>query len=399
MGLASVLLVVAGLMLQSFARLVTADRGFKAQPVITAELDFSVTGFTGWTEEKDGRPQAHVQRLLERLRALPGVQAAGGAYGFPALRRDNLPPNNTYTIFGRPAGAADAAPVAYEKAISPGYFAALGITLQRGRDVAEADTLKAPSVAVINESFARRYFPGEDPIGQYLAQGRPSGPVEATDGRGLPLWSRIVGVVSDMKSLTAQPEPAPEVFRSYWQWPMQAPILFVRTAGDPAMLAEAIRRETKAVIPNLPVPKIRLMTERVSESIAQPRFQAALLNLFSGIGVFLAACGIYGVLAYAVAQRRREIGIRMALGAQRRDVVALVIGQGMRLALCGVVIGLVAAAMITRVLRAQLYEVGTTDPLTFAGTSLVLLAAALLACWLPARAAAKTDPMVALRCE
>jgi ABC-type antimicrobial peptide transport system permease subunit len=165
------------------------------------------------------------------------------------------------------------------------------------------------------------------------------------------------------------------------------------------MLADAIRRETRATIPNLPVPKIRLMTERVSESIAQPRFQAALLNLFSGIGLLLAACGIYGVLAYAVAQRRREIGIRLALGAQRRDVLALIISQGMRLALGGVVIGLVAAAMTTRVLRAQLYEVGTADPLTFVSTACVLLAAALLACWLPARAAAKTDPMVALRCE
>jgi predicted permease len=350
-------------------------------------------------EEKGTRPQVSVQRLLERVRALPGVQAAGGAYGFPALRRDNLPPNNTFTIFGRPAGATDTMPVAYEKSISPGYLAALGLTLQRGRDFADTDTLKAPSVVLINETFARRYFPGEDPVGQYLGPGRASRPLDASDVRGLPIWSRIVGVVADMKSLTQPPEAAPEIYRSYWQWPMQAPILFVRSAGDPAMLADAIRRETRATIPNLPVPKIRLMTERVSESIAQPRFQAALLNLFSGIGLLLAACGIYGVLAYAVAQRRREIGIRLALGAQRRDVLALIISQGMRLALGGVVIGLVAAAMTTRVLRAQLYEVGTADPLTFVSTACVLLAAALLACWLPARAAAKTDPMVALRCE
>ncbi len=226
-----------------------------------------------------------------------------------------------------------------------------------------------------------------------------SGPLDAVDPRGLARWSKIVGVVSDMKSLSQQPEAAPEIYRSYWQWPMQAPALFVRTAGEPAGLADALRRETKAIIPNLPVPKIRLMTERVGESIAQARFQAGLLNLFGGIGLLLAACGIYGVLAYAVTQRRREIGIRLALGAQRRDVIALVVAQGLRLAISGVVVGIGAAAMATRVLRTQLYEVQPADPFTFAVTTLALLVVALLACWLPARSAAKTDPMLALRGE
>ena len=209
----------------------------------------------------------------------------------------------------------------------------------------------------------------------------------------------IVGVVSDQRSLTAQPEAAPEIYRSYWQWPLQAPLLVVRTAGDPALLADALRRETKAAIPNLPAPKIRLLSERVSESIAQPRFQAALLNLFGGIGLLLAAVGIYGVLAYAVTQRRREIGIRMALGAQRRDVLALIIGQGLRLTSVGVAAGLAIAAMTTRVVRNQLYEVQPADPLTFVATALGLTAVALLACWLPARTATRMDPLAALRCE
>jgi predicted permease len=399
MALATVLLVVASLMLQSFAKLIAADRGFRAEHVITAELDFSVSGFTSWVEETGTRPQSSIQRLIERLRQLPNVQAAGAAYGFPTLRRDNLPPNNTFTIFGRPAGAADVMPVAYEKSISPGYLNALGVTLLRGRDFTDTDTLRAPSVALINESFARRYFGDEDPIGQYITQGRSTAPLEARDTRGLSTWTRIVGVVKDTKSLTQQPEAAPEVYRSYWQWPMQAPVLFVRTMGDPAPLANALRRETKLAIPLLPSPKIRLMTDRVNESVAQPRFQAGLLNLFGGIGLLLAACGIYGVLAYAVIQRRREIGIRMALGAQGRDVISLVLTQGMRLAFVGAVVGIAAAAMVTRVLRAQLYAVSPADPLAFAAAALALLGVALLACWLPARAAARTDPIIALRCE
>jgi putative ABC transport system permease protein len=180
---------------------------------------------------------------------------------------------------------------------------------------------------------------------------------------------------------------------------MQSPILLVRARGDAATLTAAIRRETKSVIPSLPPPKIRRMTDRVDESIAQPRFQAGLLNLFGAVALLLAAGGIYGVLAYSVTQRRREIGIRMALGAQKRNVVSLVIGQGMKLALSGVVIGVVSALALTRVLRNLLYEVTPTDPLTFAVVSLVLVAMALLACWLPAGRAAKVDPMEALRHE
>jgi len=221
----------------------------------------------------------------------------------------------------------------------------------------------------------------------------------ATNVWGQSVWSEIVGVVSDVKSLSAQPEAVPEVFRPYWQWPMQSPILLVRARGDAAALTAAIRRETKSVIPSLPTPQIRLMTERVGESIAQPRFQAGLLNIFGGVALLLAACGIYGVLAYAVTQRQREIGIRMALGAQKRNVLSLIIGQGMKLALTGVVIGVLSALALTRVLRNLLYEVKPTDPFTFAAVALLLVGIALFACWLPARRAAKVDPMEALRCE
>src|SRR6185295_7986084 len=184
-----------------------------------------------------------------------------------------------------------------------------------------------------------------------------------------------------------------------WQYPMQSPTILVRTTGDPAALAESIRRETKAVIPTLPPPLIRTMDDLLSETVAQPRLQAGLLSLFAGVALLLAAVGLYGVLAYSVTQRQREIGVRLALGAQKRDLLALVLGQGMRLTLLGVGIGVAAALALTRIIRSLLYGVTPTDPATFTGVTLILLLVALLACWVPARRAAKVDPMEALRYE
>ena len=283
-------------------------------------------------------------------------------------------------------------------AITPDYLRTLGMRLLRGRDFTEADTLEAPGVALVNESFVRRFFPNEDPLGKYLTLENVA-PLGATNRWGQSVWSEIVGVVSDVRSLSAQPEAVPEVYRSYWQWPMQSPILLVCARGDPAALTAAIRRETKSVIPSLPSPRIRLMTERVGESIAQPRFQTGLLNLFGAVALLLAVCGIYGVLAHLVTQRQREIGIRLALGAQKGHVLSLVISQGMKLALTGVGIGLLAALALTRVMRSLLYEVPPTDPFTFLAVSLLLVGMALFACWLPARRATKIDPIEALRYE
>jgi putative ABC transport system permease protein len=329
---------------------------------------------------------------------LPGVQAAGASFRF--LRRDNRPPVNwPFSIYGRPAVTEGERPNAEHNAISPGYLRALGVPLLRGRDFTEADTLDAPGVALVNESFVRRFFPNEDPLGKFVTGISSPGPLGSKDNFGVPVWYEIVGIVGDVKSLSAQPEPVPEIYRSYWQWPMQSPKVFVRATGDATALAVAIRRETKSVIPNLPAPRIRLLSEHVGESLAQPRFQAGLLTLFGALALLLAACGIYGVLAYAVAQRRREIGIRMALGAQRRNVLSLVIGQGMKLVLAGAAIGVAGALALTRVIRSLLYGITPTDPLTFAAVALLLVAAALLACWLPARRAAHVEPMEALRYE
>jgi putative ABC transport system permease protein len=397
-ALATVLLVSAGLMLRTFGKLLAVDRGFRAEHVITAELDFSVSGFTTWVHPTDTRPQVRLKELLDRIRETPGVESAGAAYIF--LRKNNLPPITwPFMIFGRPVAAESQRPSAEHNAISPGYFRALGVPLLRGRDFTDADTLEAPGVAVVNTSFVRRFFPDKEPLGQHVTGVSSPGPLDSKDVYGVPTWYEIVGVVGDVKSLTAQPEASPEIYRSYWQWPMQNPTLFIRTRGEAAALVAAVRRETKTVMPEMPAPKIRLLTQDVGESLAQPRLQAALLALFGGLALLLAAGGTYGVLAYAVTQRQQEIGVRIAMGAQRNDVLTLVIGWGLKLVLVGTVIGLVAALALTRVTRALLYGVTPTDALTFASVFVTLLLIATLACWLPARRAARIDPMEALRYE
>ena len=351
-ALAIVLLVGAGLMLQSFRKLLAVDRGVRPEQVMTAQLDFSVSGFTTWVRPDATRPQVYLSQLLERVRELPGVRMAGAAFRF--LRRDTQPSNQTFMIFGRPALPDPERPTADINAVTPGYVGALGISLLLGRDFNETDVLQGPGVVLVNESFVRRFFPNEDPLGQHVSMVNAPGPLGSRDNHGVPAWYEVIGVVGDVKSLTLPPESRPEIYYSYWQFPMQTPTLAVRFTGDPAMLAAGLRRETKAVIPNLPVPEIQLVTERIRESIALPRFQSQLLGFFAGLALLLAACGIYGVLAYAVTQRRREIGVRMALGARTADILRFVIGQGMKLALLGIGAGLVAAFALTRIMQSLL---------------------------------------------
>ena len=396
-ALSVALLASAGLMLTSFARMLRAERGFQPQHLLTAELDFSVSGFTTWVRPTATRPQVKLQALLERVRAWPGVQAAGA--GSRLLRRENNPPQQGIAIFGQPARGPDEQPKADFQGVTPDWFRALGGRLLRGRDVSEADSLEAPGVVLINETTARRFFPGQDPIGQRMRMGDSRPPLGATNIWGIPEWSTIIGVVGDLKSLHPQPEATPEVYVPYWQWPMQNPTVLIRATGQPVSLIEALRRETHAQIPELPAPVIRTMTDLLSETVAQPRLEAQLVGVFAGLALLLAAVGLYGVVAYMVTQRTREIAIRMALGAVKRDVVALVIRQGMKPVVMGVAGGLAIAWAASRLMSALLYAVEPGDPLTLAAASLLLIAVALLACWLPARRAARIEPLEALRSE
>jgi putative ABC transport system permease protein len=229
--------------------------------------------------------------------------------------------------------------------------------------------------------------------------GRVQPPLEATNAFGQSEWSTIIGVVSDIKSLHPQPEATPEVYVSYWQWPMQNPTVLLRTKVEPSALVETIRRETRAAIPQLPAPLIRTMDELLGETVAHPRLQAVLLTMFAVVALGLAAVGLYGLLAYNVNQRQREIGVRMALGARPGTVLWLIIRQGLMLAMVGTLIGVGGTLAFTRVMRTLLYQVEPADAATLIGMAGLLLAVALLACWWPARRAAGIAPMEALRHE
>jgi putative ABC transport system permease protein len=271
------------------------------------------------------------------------------------------------------------------------YFHALGVPLLRGRAFTEADAAGALQVVIINQTMAATLFPGEDPIGRRMQLGdpNPNSP-----------WITIVGVVGDVKYTGLERAPEPTMYTPYEQnlwWPTM--YLVVRSSVDPAGLAPALRAQVAELDPLLPMARVFTMDELLKRSVAEPRFRTTLLGIFAVMALLLAVLGIYGVLSYTVGQRTQEIGIRMALGAQRRDVLALVLGQGMALAGLGVAIGLASATALCRVLAGLLFGVGPTDPVTFGAVSLVMAAAALLACWVPARRATRVDPIVALRAE
>ena len=386
-------------MIQSFVRLTRINRGFQPDHLLTAELDFSVSGFTTWVEPTSTRPQVTLQELMESIRNQPGVQSVSAVSGLP--RGSGNAPTQAIVIEAPRLVVGAEYPTADFQGITPDYFRSMGIRLLRGRSFTERDVCEAPGVAIINETMAKRYFPNEDPIGKRMAMGgqkSPGQPVNANPGHQSP-WNEIVGVVADIKKLGLNAQTVPDVYIPYWQFPMQSPTLIVRTVANPGSIAALIRSEVKSVNKNVPAPTIQTMDEILADYVAQPRFQTMLLSLFGIVALFLAAVGIYGVISYSVVRRTHEIGIRIALGAQKSEVLRLVLSQGLRLTLIGVTVGLAGAWALTRVLRSVLYEVNALDPLTFVATTLVLLSVALVACWLPARRATKVDPMAALRYE
>jgi len=393
-ALSLLLLISAGLMLNSFARLVSLNRGFQTDHLLVAKLDFSISGYTTWVQPTTTRPQVTLLDLLQRLQAQPGVQAVAAV---SALSRGAEPPRQGIVL---EQGQPNETPRANFQGITPDYFRAMGIALLKGRTFTERDVFEAPAIAIINETIAKRYFPDENPVGNRLAMegrtpGQPAGPNRAAASP----WSEIVGVVADTRKLNLSAETVPEIYVPYWQYPMQTPELLVRTNVPVVTAVAAIRNEIKAVNKNIPAPRIQTMDAMLADVVAQPRFQTMLLTLFGIVALLLSAVGIYSVMAYSVSQRAREIGIRMALGADARQVIKLVVGRGMLLVLMGIAIGLAGAFALTRLMSGLLFAVSATDPLTFAGIPILLAGVALGACLVPARRAAKVDPMVALRSE
>jgi putative ABC transport system permease protein len=382
-ALSLVLLIGAGLLFRSFLRLQAVELGFQPERVLTFRLTPSGTNFT-----QDPQFSAFYDQVTERIKTLPGVDAVGVINTLPLVKG----PTAGFRVEGRPPLTRDRWPMFNYRSVSPDYFRAVNVPILKGRAFDAHDNYSSPRVVLVNQSLVRRDFAGEDPVGKRINMGG-IGP----DGQ--PIWFEIVGVVADVRSLELNTEPSPELYTSYLQDPFAGMSYVVRSAVEPESLIPAVREAVRQIDKAQPVAEVREMEQIVSEVAAQPRFNTLLLSLFAGVALLLAAAGIYGVMSYSVTQRTHEIGLRMALGAQTRDVIRLIVGQGIKLTLVGLALGLVCAYAMTRVMAALLYGVSPTDPTTFAGGALLLVVVALLACYIPARRATKVDPLVALRYE
>jgi putative ABC transport system permease protein len=380
-ALAFMLLVGAALLLRSFDRLQRVDPGFTAGGIITARV-----GLPRARYPDDQRQRAFAEQLLERVAATPGVRAAALASDPPL---GGSPPYWAFSVAGVEAPAPGVVQDAVVFGTSPSYFPTLGIPLVAGRLYAASDRAGAPDVAVISEGLATRYWPGRSALGARITFGDPAD-TAAT-------WTTVVGVVRDVRQATLGQDPYPQIYLPLAQAPSRSLVVAARADGDPLELAPALRRTLAALDADLPLAEVSTMDQRVAATLARPKVNALLLGGFALAALVLAAVGIYGVIAYGVAQRTRELGIRMALGADAGSVLRLVVRQGMTPVLAGVAVGLAGALAGTRLLRSLLFGVGATDPPTFATGMVVLTAVAVLAAALPALRAARTDPMVALR--
>ena len=384
-ALSLVLLIGAGLMIRSFAKLSHVDPGFDPDHVFTMGVALLPSKYPD-----DGRVASFYSQLLERAAATPGVASAGAISDLPFSGSNT---SDSFTIEGRPPVAKEEEPSTEYRVVTPRYFESMGIPLVSGRDVAWTDTKQAPNVVVINQAFARRHFAGESPLGHRLRlQGQERDPL------------LIVGVVGDVRHIGLDEQPLPEAYVPFLQDPLsetyqRSMTIVARTQSDPGAVAASLRATVTSLDKSLPVFAFKPMTEYLRDSLARRRFNLILLTAFGVVALALAAVGIYGVISYGVTQRTHEIGIRMALGAEKGDVLLLVVRQGMIMALGGVAIGLLASLALTRLMETLLFDVSVTDPLTFAGIALLLTSVALLACFVPARRAAKVDPLVALRYE
>jgi putative ABC transport system permease protein len=405
LALALVLLIGAGLMARSFVNLRNVDPGFSAQNVLTMRIPLPEAKYPipGTVDSPPPPALRFSEQLLQRARAVPGVESAGVSTMLPLGAGSGW--GKFFSIEGRPIPASlDQVPLVRFVMISDDYLRAMGIPVRKGRAFNERDTASSQQVAIINETIARRFFPAEDPLGKTIWMGPPESllPPEARTPENRFVWRTIVGVVADVKGPSLDKEAKAEVLAPLSQYNREGwtntLMLALRTTDTQGSLA-AIRQEVRDLDPEQPITSIATMEERLGLALSGPRFSALLLGLFGLMGLVLAAVGIFGVMSYVVTQRTHEIGIRIALGATRRDVLGLVVGQGIRLTIVGLGIGLAASVALTRLMTTLLFGVSATDPITFALISVLLATVALLACYLPARRATKLDPMIALRYE
>jgi putative ABC transport system permease protein len=385
-ALAMLLLAGAGLLLKSFERLSQVSPGFSSDHILIVDIVRSPEAYR----------DPHIRlgffdRLFEQVSALPGVRAAGGVSFLPVTGTGSA---LHFNIQGRPPHSPREYTIGGYRVVSAGYLKALGVPLIAGRWIEERDREQAPAVAVLNSTFAKTYFPNQSPIGQHIQLG-------ATPDTSIP-WMEVVGVLADTKQSLAS-ESTAEMYVPYPQadkvLPVFAMSLVVRTAGDPLAQASAIRAIAHDLDANQPLTNIRTMDQNIARSVAEPRFRTVLLAIFAGIALALAAVGIFGVMAYSVAQRTRELGVRITLGATRGRVLRLVVGHGLRLTLMGVAIGIAASLVVTRYLSSMLFNVTPYDPMTIAAVATGLIIVSLAACYLPARRATLINPVVALREE
>ena len=379
-ALSLVILVGAGLLIKSFQRLRHTNPGFDSRSVLTASISLDSVKYPKVKQQAE-----FYRQLIDRASRIPGVEAAGAIMPLPY---SNSGLTTSFTVEGEPDAGPGARPRAGGRIITPDYMRAMGIPLIKGRLFTDYDGDQTAKVLLINETLARRFFPGKDPIGRRLHLG-----INDINGE-------IVGVVGDVRDRALNREALPEYYVSYLQVPLSSMSITARTrTGDPLDLAASLRAAVRELDKDLPIYQVQSMERRVSDSMTRQRFSMALLTVLAGLGLALAVVGILSVMSYLVAQRTHEIGIRTALGAQRLDILRLVVAQGMKLALIGIALGLVLSLALTRLINEFLYQVKATDTMTYVVVSLILAGAALAACWVTAWRATRIDPMIALRSE
>jgi len=380
-GLACTLLIGSGLLLRSFLNQLNQDAGFRQDHVLTASISLPMAEY----KSPAARRQFY-QRLMDGLKIVPGVQSAGAGSDLPWTGYDE---NTSFTIEGKKPLPHEDIHARYHMA-TPDYFRALATPLVRGRFFKESDGPDSQRVMIVNQAMARRYWQNEDVVGKRIST--EDTPTEKD-------WRTVIGVVADVKDTPSSASAEPAFWLPHQQAPHLDMSLVVRSNSDPALLADAMRDQVKRLDPSLAVADVRLMDRIADVSIATPRFAFFLVALFAGLAIVLAAIGTFGVISYSVSQRIPEFGLRMALGAPRRELMRLVLAQGARLAVGGSALGVIAALALSRVLRSLIYNVSPSDPLTFIGVGLGVFAVALLACYVPARRATRASPMTALRTE